>query len=511
MAVVALSQGLAAVSGVRYDASQLVGTARIPLLNQLADPALLQQHLLQTIFFLHTQPPLFSLTVGLVLKFSPFTTAVSFQILSLLLAALAALALFDCAVQLGANRAVAIAIGVVVMSSSDVLLYSNWSSYDWFCAVDLVICAAGLVRWLRYRQLWLGYAVFAGAATALVLTRTLYPPIWLVVVLALSLVGGRRLPHFRGALVLGGVALGLVGLLVVKNIVLFGVPGLSSWTWFDASDATVKQLPAKELSRLTASGDLNRLWDLIPGTPASAQTAFVPWSEYEQHFPHCRPTYRGVPILDEQQTSSGAPNFNYQCYLEASTGFMHDDLAALRADPLKYLSGQFDGSERSLAPASIYPFLNETGNASHIAPYDRWYRRIVLLEIPFPRLVHSPSGDLGPPFYDHMGSFPQIQLTILLAGAVIVVQGVRQLRRRRLRDPTAVFDVFAAFTVAWTFVVGNALDFGENNRFHLDAELLMLLLLGLAIERAWRRVAQRQRGSAAHHGASRNRSTAIPA
>jgi len=151
LAAVALSQGLAAVSGVRYDASQLVGTSRIPLLNQLADPVLLRQHLVQTLFFLHTQPPLFSFTVGLVLKFSPFTTAVSFQILSLLLAVLAALALFDCAIQLGANRAVAVAIGVVVMSSSDVILYSHWSSYDWFCAVDLVICAAALVRWLRYR------------------------------------------------------------------------------------------------------------------------------------------------------------------------------------------------------------------------------------------------------------------------------------------------------------------------------------------------------------------------
>ena len=385
------------------------------------------------------------------------------------------------------------AIGVVVMSSSDVILYSHWSSYDWFCAVDLVICAAALVRWLRYRQLWLGYAVFAGAATALVLTRTLYHPIWLVVVLVLGLMGGRRLPHWRGALVLSVVALGLVGLVVVKNIVLFGVPGLSSWTWFDANDVTVKQLPAKELSRLTASGDLNLLWDLTPGTPASAQTAFVPWSKYEKYFPNCRPTHQGVPILDEQKTASGSPNFNYQCYLEVSTAFMHDDLAALRADPLSYLSGQFDSWERSLAPASIYPFLDETHNASAVARYDRWYRSIVLLEVPFPRIVHSPSGDLGPQFYDHMGSFPRIQLTLLLAGAVIVVQGVVTLLHRRFRSPTAVFDLFAAFTVAWTFVVGNSLDFGENNRFHFDAELLMLLLLGLAIERAWRRVVQHLR------------------
>jgi hypothetical protein len=428
-----------------------------------------------------------------VLKFSPFMTAVSFQVLSLSLAVIAALALFDCAIQLGASRLTATVIGVVILSSSDVILYSNWASYDWFCAVDIVVCAAGLVRWLRYRQLWRGYAVFAGAASALVLTRTLYHPIWLVVVLPLALVGSRQLPHWRGAVAVAIVALGLVGLLVMKNIVLFGVPGLSSWAGLDAADVTVKQLPATELARLTADGTLSSLWDLSPGTPAPAQSAFAPWSKYRRYFPHCRPTYRGVPILDEEKTQSGLPNFNYQCYLEVASAFMHDDLAALGSDPLSYISGQFDSWQRSMAPASIYPFLHETGNGSDVAAYDTWYRRIVLLEMPFPRLVHSPSGDLGAQYYDHMGSFPQIDFTIIIAGLVIVVRGIGSLRRRSSRGPVAIFDVFAAFTVAWTFVVGNALDFGENNRFRFAVEPLMLLLLGLAIERVVRRLARQYR------------------
>jgi hypothetical protein len=427
------------------------------------------------------------------LKFSPFTPAVSFQLLSLLLTLLAVFALYDGAIQLGGSPVAATVIGAIVLCSPDVILYSNWDFYEWFCAVDILICAAALVRWLRYRQFWRGYALFAGAATALVLTRTLYQPVWLLVVLVLALAGGRRLPHRRAALTMGGAALMLVGLLIVKNIVLFGVPELSSWTWMDLDDATVRQLPAPEAAQLTASGTLTKVWDIFPALPAAAQRDFVPWVRYQPFFPNCRPTYRGVPILDEQTTANGAPNFNYQCYLLVSTAFMHNDLAAIRADPLSYISGQFDGWERSLAPESMYPFLNEIGNEKDIATYNNWYERLVLLEVPLPRIVHSPSGDLGPKYYDHMGPFPPVDLTIVLAGSVILVRAVRSIRRRHLRGSTVWFDVFAAFTVGWTFVVGNALDFGENNRFRFEVEPLMLMLLGLAVERLVRRHAPARR------------------
>jgi hypothetical protein len=487
LAFFALSQGVAALAGIRYDATQLDGTAGPALFTQLADPNLLQHHLIQTLFYLHIQPPLFSMLVGLALKFSPFTMSVTFQLLSLLLGVVAALAMYDCALQLGASRITGVITGVVILGSSDVILYSNWSSYEWFCAVDVMVCAAGLLRWLRYRQLWCGYAVFAGAACALVLTRTLYEPIWLVVVLPLGLVGGRRLPHFRSAVIIGALMLGLVGLLVVKNVALFGVPGLSSWTGMDLDDATVKQLPAAELARLTANGTINSLWDLTPGVPAPVQSAFVPWTTYEKYYPHCHPTITGVPILDEQTTASGSPNFNYQCYLTVASAFLHDDIEAIRHDPGSYLGGQFDGWERSLESASIYPFLNETGNAKHLSTYDSWYRHIALLEIPFPRIVHSPSGDLPLPYYDHLGSFPRLDFTLILAGLAIVGRALRRLRRVR-REPEALFYAFAAFTVLWTFVVGNAIDFGENNRFHFDVEILMLLLFGVAIERLVRRL-----------------------
>src|SRR2546423_2703400 len=58
------SRGLCRLAGVRYDAGGIAGQRTFW---QIADPQLLRSDLLRTTFYLHTQPPLFNLTVGAVL------------------------------------------------------------------------------------------------------------------------------------------------------------------------------------------------------------------------------------------------------------------------------------------------------------------------------------------------------------------------------------------------------------------------------------------------------------
>ncbi|MES2387281.1 MAG: hypothetical protein V4543_04725, partial [Bacteroidota bacterium] len=78
-----ISRILAYLAGVRFDSDTMLADTW-----QLADAKLLQTNLLQTIFYLNTQPPLFNLFVGLVLKIFPHSYNAFLHVVFVLLGAL---------------------------------------------------------------------------------------------------------------------------------------------------------------------------------------------------------------------------------------------------------------------------------------------------------------------------------------------------------------------------------------------------------------------------------------
>jgi hypothetical protein len=71
MAAFALSRVAAHAAGIRFDATPLTWYW------QYIDPVLLQERLLESLYYSHTQPPLFNLLLGINLKLFPssFSTA----------------------------------------------------------------------------------------------------------------------------------------------------------------------------------------------------------------------------------------------------------------------------------------------------------------------------------------------------------------------------------------------------------------------------------------------------
>src|SRR5581483_11460128 len=83
----AISRVLYYAAGIRFDAT--------PVLNhwQFIDPELMKHHLLQSLWYLHMQPPGWNLLVGAVVKVFPSAYPAVLQVLYLILGVLIALCL----------------------------------------------------------------------------------------------------------------------------------------------------------------------------------------------------------------------------------------------------------------------------------------------------------------------------------------------------------------------------------------------------------------------------------
>jgi hypothetical protein len=175
-----ISRVVAAIAGVRYDDSVLKGT---PLTDmwQLLDVQLLRHHLVTSVWHLNSQPPLFNLYAGFLLKLPGGSRSTVEVACSLALGLAIVLFAYLLLVELRVPRVAALVVTLVgVVASPAYLLYENWLNYSYPTAALLTFGAWCLVRFLRTRQARYGVGFF-GAFAAVVLLDSTYQFEWLLV------------------------------------------------------------------------------------------------------------------------------------------------------------------------------------------------------------------------------------------------------------------------------------------------------------------------------------------
>lgn len=455
------SRVLAALAGVRFDDQWL------PMAWQFIDTDLLENDLVTSVWLSHTQPPLFNLGLGLVLKFSPLPTAVSFQMIFLALGLVLALTVLALARALGCRRTTSIIVAIVTTCSPATLLYENWLFYTYPTTVLVTFLALTIERWVRTgKPLWfIGICVIAGTVA---LTQALFHPVWFVAVVVLAWLARRPSQSRTAAIAVAALVLALLLVVVVKNQVVAGVPGTSSWSGMNLFRVTVEQLPADERDALVADGELSEL---------STVPSFSNYADYEPFTAPCEPS-SGAPILAESVKSTRYVNFNYQCFGPIFRQAQDDALVAIREDPGAAARAQVASWQLSFMPTGDYQSL--TPNRPALQSYDDLYRSIVLLTVPLPPFVELPS-DIGGLYADDV----PFSVTIVIALVVLVVATFRALGRWRRAgsDSVTATTVYIGLTTAFVFVAGNAFEIGENNRFRSAVEPLMFVVLAAAIDR----------------------------
>ncbi len=452
---------------------------------QILDSNQLTAHPFQSVALLHTQPPLFNLFVGVVMRWSPLTTAVTLQLAYLACGLVMIVALRLLLLELGFMSVAATIAACVVAINPILLAYENVVTYEIPVAALLVVSALLCARYATSRRLTT-FTWFVLILTAIVLTRSLFHPIWLIAcVLFVALIVRAPVPPRRYLAAIAAIPIVLIGGWIIKNEALFGQPTLSSWFGMNISRGIIAPMPHHEIDALIDSGDVSK---------AARVRTFSSYTAYERFFGPCRSSF-SEPVLRSPTKTNGQSNFNAECYLRVYDDAQHNALEALVARPGTYLSTRGPSVAQHFSLPNVNALAPDSGSGKNSL--------VKLLSEPYQRaLLTTPvtidDRDWAVPLFG--GGTYTIQVSIVLAFATLLlairgVSGAVGLARGR-RTAANITWVYLGFTTVFIFAISVATEYGENGRFRLllDPMAIGVLVAQLvtAVEWIWRRITDRQ-------------------
>jgi ubiquinone/menaquinone biosynthesis C-methylase UbiE len=452
--------------GVRFDAR--------PLLTffQIIDPELLRHRLFESLYYLHAQPPGFNLYAGVLLKLFPIHYAIAFHALYLVLGAAICCLLYHLMSACGVRSSIAFALSALFTVSPGVVMFENFFLYEYLVLFLLIAAAAALYHFFQRKSPAYAAAVIS-CVFLLVLIRSHFQLIFLFAVFACLVYFGK--PRRRAVLAVGSLPVLLAFAFYVKNWLLFGTLSGNTWMGMNMDVITSHQLTPREAQDLIHAGIISPVSLIDAGAPISAYASFITPAPKT-----------GIPVLDEQWTSTGVTNFNNIAFLQVDRYYIRDGLAILRHYPRAYLRSIEKAWFSYFLPTGDFP--NFDLNRPKIRRIDRFFNVVFFGQwkdaSDRKRLgALAESGhSLGLILYT--GTFLIIGLPLLWLG------GIRYLivgwRKKTLDGATVGTLVFLLFTIAYLTAVANFLSSFESNRYRFQVDGYFLILFGMALEQGRR-------------------------
>lgn len=412
---------------------------------------LLQSDLLRSLWYLHSQPPLYNLWAGILAKLFDSHFLDALYIANVVFgAALAGMVYLIC-IQVMRNRLVSLAVALVVAFCPSLFLYEAYALYDLTCAF-LVTATVFCLAWHRSSSRHIALYTFILSLNLLVLTRSIYQA--LILPVALGLVW--FLVDFRQRNRVIAICLSicvLSGIWYVKNAAIYGLLSTSSWSGMGLWRIASLDYGPDELLSLTAQGVLDPV--------VVEQPAFSRPSQYERY---------GFDLTSDVEVLAGN-NYHNINFIAIAHVYGANAVRLILLHPTRYLRSVFRAYLQFSMLSSRFKHL--TVNAAKIAPLEWFYANAI-----HGRFLLAKPGFFG-------GS---LQVVILPAALLLyVTQFVRSWRResRDLADAIrhdAVL-LWCFVLIVYTTIVACIAEYGEQERFKFLVEQLILILVVAVVSR----------------------------
>ncbi len=439
---------------------------------QIAPYDLLSARPIRTSLLVHVQPPVWNLAIGLTARWSPFPDGLSLQMLMVCIgvgiAVLVARLALLCGLSDRASFCVGLGVGLLPSTFHDVFALR----YELPCAL-LLLAAINVVLGRDGRLDRTGLLRASAIVTMLVLTRSLYHPIWLVgVLLGFAWMARRRVPYRTiGAIV--GVPMLIVVVLVAKNMALVDSPSLASWEGMNLLRSVQLAVPQDDLDRLAANGEIS---DVATVPPFSA------YRYYRASMPPCDAS--GRSLLDAEYAAEtmvspfdgseiSVPNYNYRCFVDVFDQAGRDARSLIMARPGIWLHARV---------ASLRAWFTEYPSTS--SPADRWMAVGASASLP---ILHVDTSGWNSRFYASLVNRP-LSIAPIVAFAALVVWLVGSLgrwRRRRTIDRVDLLGLLVGFVYLFTCAVSVLFELGEQARFRIGVDPIIYAALAIRTVRWW--------------------------
>jgi hypothetical protein len=420
---------------------------------QLLDVRLLESRLAESLLYLHAQPPLPNLILGLALKLQNATGWGAERILLVLhfaLGALAVAALVRAAAFLlpdAPRRQIALALIVL-----HPVFYMTLFEYFYTFHETVILAFLPILAWLylRHRSPFV-YAACCSLFIALSYTRSLFHFAG-AFAMALSLVLlARPLPAafhravWREALILMVMA-GLLLAWPVKNWVIFDSFTYSTWQGYNLARGLLPDLPSGE--------EVER-----PDPPPEFDIPVLAWVEKSD------PALRGAPPRNWNHYALIA-DFKERQRLAVEVLRDRPTLLLTRAAFHYWCYSRFTGRD---------PYTASFGTTYRLVPplADPWMRvfeALLVQEFRPPYYLRSATSRSDPTRFWHVSGF-------FFTFPLIVFFSIRKIRRGWSDDPpTARVAALMLLPILWVFAMVLLVDGEESNRMRVSTEPLTILL-----------------------------------
>jgi hypothetical protein len=477
--IITVPRGVAGIWGTMYVLVGLTGTrlTTTTLGNQwqLLPIDELSTRPIESTWFMHIQPPLWNLTIGMLERWSPLPTALNLQFVLLVCGMVTAGGITLVLQRMGVRTWAAMAIGLAVTLTGDVLFAGFRPGYELPTAALLVAVLVAVSGDWSKRPLRTALCTSA-AVTALALTRGQYHPLFVVVVLAA--VTWLQRAHLDRRRVLAAAALPvlLIGGWMAKNWVLFGTPTTSSWTGMNMLRSVQPAIDRDDLAALRANGTISDI---------GVAGAFLNYDSYQRAVDPCQPSRAAVLSLDMRTppgtgpavTAQAAPNFNYECYLQVFEVAGDDASAMIRSHPGAWLTARWWAANN---------WLGETPRMPAEGPLATGLARLSWLtewRVPHPGL------GVDDPYQQLWAHSVSINLVMLLATPVVALRGLARLWKRRMAsaaDQVSMLWITASLVTGWTVATSVLFELGEQERLRIPVTPIVLAFFAVTIIEASR-------------------------
>jgi hypothetical protein len=343
-------------------------------------------------------------------------------------------------------------------------LFENCATYEYPVLLFLLLSALALARLCESLASRWALAFF-GCLLVLVLVRNVFNIVYLLAV-AVGLLW--FLPAGRRAILIGVLpAVLITGAIYVKNGLLFGRFTSSTWMGMTMGMTTTNQLTDEEAADLVKRGIVSPLAEIAPFSELSAYDPYI----------H-RPPKTGIPVLDQDETSTGHPNFNNLAYLQVHDQYMADSIAIWRYYPIPYLRSVLIACFSYFRPASDLGYFNRT--SARVKAWEHAFNAAV-----FGQVRHTEDRKDFLELKQAGHNFSRVLYTGMFLMAVIpatVTWGTAQLLvprwRRRWTHTQLMVLGFMLFTIVYLTLVSTLLSSFDGNRYRFPLDGFFVAFVG---------------------------------
>jgi len=448
------------VLGIRFD----MGT--LNWYNQYIDPALLRKNLLESLIYMHGQPPLYNLFLGIVLKMFNGPSALVFHLVYILFGCGITVLIYSVSTNLKIPKLLAMLLCIGFAISPSEILYENILIYSLPVAFLILLSVYLLLQGMESNSFLFLSAALLSLSVVVGMRSSYHFLLIAFLVVYLIICAGK---HLKKNIMIGGIVALIIGLVFpFKNLLIYDRFETSSWLGMSFWHVTTQVLSAGTRQDLAARGDLS---------PLSATFSFLPLYEYPQEYwVNLNLNCIGPAIICEKTKSNGSTNFNNVAYLRISDVFLKDDIYTVKHYPQLVFKRALSGLIHYVWPASSFDHLEN--NRVAITEWDNFWNKYIYGRVNAP-------GRAGADDWSKY-AYPLLALWFgagLLYGLVAVLRSI--LQHNKKNDSHIIVIGYATIIVIYSATVSNLFDYGENMKYRFEVEPISIILFGYLAMKTW--------------------------